>query len=395
MAALWWRLVPLLLTSPWSVRGDELSDAIAATRRSLCGAFIHEMHIEIHKFSLRKQGEDEIYESVPAMCLAIMQNYTLTRTKMRWKLSRRLTRLDDDEDPKPSAVKYLSMLKQVCSAFAEDLQQDISELMYKHTGEAGTAAAEIEAQFCDGPDIQKPHKPPKTPRGRPSGEAKHRQELKQSKQKQPKQKRPTKGSASEDSAELRQLLEEYDTDGTIREMIVREDESPESMLEAAQLEQVQIGARQLRCAACGALVKVVQRRARKQQALHDETRLQEITSAVCLGTMSAQKNPKYPGNPPLWVEMYSVRQAADGEWTMGRLPKGAQLEEKSEEFDRDQLTMKHAMISRSCKMVLEEAEDDLAVLMYGKPSQSFGDLRARFCEDFCDGKGSAGKKDEL
>ena len=59
------------------------------------------------------------------------------------------------------------------------------------------------------------------------------------------------------------------------------------------------------------------------------------------------------------------------------------------------MTMKHAMISRSCKMVLEEAEDDLAVLLYGKPSQSFGDLRVHFCEDFCDGKGSAGNKDEL
>ena len=46
----------------------------------MCRGVIREMHTEIHKHSLRKNGEDDIYETVPAICLAIVQNYTLTKT---------------------------------------------------------------------------------------------------------------------------------------------------------------------------------------------------------------------------------------------------------------------------------------------------------------------------
>ena len=51
-------------------------------RTPMCHAVIREMHIEIHKHKLRKNGEDDIYETVPAICLAILQNYTLSATPM-------------------------------------------------------------------------------------------------------------------------------------------------------------------------------------------------------------------------------------------------------------------------------------------------------------------------
>ena len=78
-------LVGLVFAAP----SLEVHQAYAETRHSLCNAVISEMHIEIHKHSLRKSGEDDIYETVPAICLAIVQNYTLApvsrrRARTRW-----------------------------------------------------------------------------------------------------------------------------------------------------------------------------------------------------------------------------------------------------------------------------------------------------------------------
>ena len=35
------------------------------------------MHIEVLKHNLKKDGEDDVYETVPAICLGVVQNYTL------------------------------------------------------------------------------------------------------------------------------------------------------------------------------------------------------------------------------------------------------------------------------------------------------------------------------
>jgi len=37
----------------------------------MCRAVIREMHIEIHKHALRRNGEDDIYETVPVRGVAI------------------------------------------------------------------------------------------------------------------------------------------------------------------------------------------------------------------------------------------------------------------------------------------------------------------------------------
>ena len=72
---------------------------------------------------------------------------------------------------------------------------------------------------------------------------------------------------------------------------------------------------------------------------------------------------RYPGNPPLWGEMYTVRreegegEGQEGGWVMRRLPKGAAPEEKGGGSEYNSLVMKHAMISRACKAVVLEVTD--------------------------------------
>ena len=68
-------------------------------------------------------------------------------------------------------------------------------------------------------------------------------------------------------------------------------------------------------------------RAKKHKA-RDEDALSDLVSELCVGTPEGSSAyPKYPGNPPLWGERYTVSKAS-GRWKMTRLPKGAPKEEK-------------------------------------------------------------------
>ena len=53
---------------------------------------------ELTPHALRKNGEDDIYETVPAICIAIVQNYTLEKRPKRYRLTKRAVRLDDEAD---------------------------------------------------------------------------------------------------------------------------------------------------------------------------------------------------------------------------------------------------------------------------------------------------------
>ena len=149
--------------------------AFAATRVPMCKAIIQEMYTEIHKHSLRKNGEDDIYETVPAICLAIVQNYTMTKTPApasSWSLVKRAKKLDDMEDdgemPDPESFKHIMTLKKACEVFTDDFQQELSELMYKETYRKDPEA--ILEEFCSMPSVVKKYKPEKGGRKRKPGE---------------------------------------------------------------------------------------------------------------------------------------------------------------------------------------------------------------------------------
>ena len=140
---------------------DDADEALRTLRPQMCEATIREMHIEIHKHKLKKNGEDDIYDTVPAICLAILQNYTLSATPMpkrTWSLTKRRIKLDDEDEPDPSMVQHLLTLKKVCERFADDNQQELSEVMYKFSMD--TDPESIVSDFCrkDGPAVLGPQK---------------------------------------------------------------------------------------------------------------------------------------------------------------------------------------------------------------------------------------------
>ena len=223
----------------------------------------------------------------------------------------------------------------------------------------------------------------------------------------------------------------YDTDGSISNLIEMERESPESMLEASDLADVQQGTEDIRCAVCVAASKVAFIRATKRRLLADEEALSEmVQQELCYGTPQNKiddEYPKYPGNPPLWGEYYTVRKkkgrggggrgGGRGAWKMTRLRKGAKLDEKGG-MEYTALVVKHSMIARSCKQVVlehdeysedEESTPDLAQTLYeyaaSRPSGggSAHVLAAMYCRPFCggggvqvgDGLGDGTQKDEI
>jgi hypothetical protein len=142
----------LLLTAVAAVK--EEVKALRDTRLQLCRAIVSEMHTEIHKHSLRKDGEDDIYETVPAICLAIVQNYTLSQTpapQRSWRLTKRASKLDDDEMPDPASFAHLMTLKKVCELFTEEQQQELSELMYKETYKKDPESIQAHTHVSGGP----------------------------------------------------------------------------------------------------------------------------------------------------------------------------------------------------------------------------------------------------
>ena len=226
-------------------------EALSDTRVAMCRAVVREMHIEIHKHSLRKNGEDDIYDTVPAICMAIVQNYTLAATpppSRSWSLTKRATKLDDDESPDPSAFENLMVLKQCCESFTDDLQQELSELMYRAALESDVEPI-VEA-FCSKPEVVRTSPPPPPPRRRPAGTGtggKPKRELGGSDSGVKKGKavsgaKSKAAPAADEMPDMESLLKKYDTDGTIANLMEMERENPEAMLEPEQLQQARADA---------------------------------------------------------------------------------------------------------------------------------------------------------
>jgi len=389
---------------------DEMQ-AVAGTRGSMCRAIVREMHVEIHKHNLKKNGEDDIYETVPAICLAIVQNYTLTATpapSSSWTLVKRAKKLDDEAEedgpPDPEAFKHIMKLKKACEVFTDDFQQELSELMYKETYRKDPES--IIEEFCEQPGVRKKYKAEKGGRKRQPGE-----KPKKAKSTEQRKKEWAEPKSSEDGAmpSMDDMLRKYDTDGSLSNLIEMERENPEAMLEPKDLAEVEKGSEQIRCDVCRAISKVTLMRAKKARALRDETQLTELVQHVCVGTpVSADgvyhnnEYPKYPGNPPLWGEMYTVKEPKEegGSWRMLKLKKGAPIEEKSQgagDVRYNYMVMKHSMISRSCKAVVAELEPDLPEVIYSKssPEWTAKTLGEAYCAEVCAGQGDGAAKDEL
>ena len=227
-----WQWVGLFAAALAALSPQEERQAIGAVRRPMCEAIVDEMHIEIAKHTLRKDGEDDVWETVPAICLAIVQNYTLVRTappSRGWLLDKRAVRLDDLEpgDTSPADFEHLLLLKKACEHYTEEWQHELSGAMYTRTA-AGLSANKIASDLCD--DVAPPLRPKRKARASGGGGGGGGKAKKGSGKGSSKggKKGSSRGGEGEGVPSMDELLQKYDTDGTITRLMELERESPEA-----------------------------------------------------------------------------------------------------------------------------------------------------------------------
>eukprot|EP00960_Hanusia_phi_P035049 751456-Hanusia_phi.AAC.2 len=146
----------------------------ADTESDMCNAVISEMHTELVKHKMKADGEDNIYDTAGmAICLGVVQRYTFDKDDTGiWKLIKKNKTDDDDEDDmfggmgeganSQQVVEGLLLTKrvcdpctprislrsstQVCMDWCEELQQEVSEVMYKRVD--SSTPQEIAQDFC-------------------------------------------------------------------------------------------------------------------------------------------------------------------------------------------------------------------------------------------------------
>lgn len=135
-------LVALLAVPP-------TSSVQQADQGSLCRAVIEELAVEVLKFDMRSHGEDDIYETVGAVCFAIVRSYKLAPSSSSGG-ALVLERRDDGEDARARAadptLQAYRRVKAECEAFVEVWQQELSELLYASV--LRSSAAQMAEAFC-------------------------------------------------------------------------------------------------------------------------------------------------------------------------------------------------------------------------------------------------------
>eukprot|EP00466_Bigelowiella_natans_P007576 jgi/Bigna1/131608/aug1.15_g6316 len=120
----------------------------------LCEALVFELHTEIHRHNiLRKDGEEGILDSVEAVCLAVVQNYTLisisTETGDGYveRLKGQNSFGEEEDQLSPEGYASAFRLKEMCMHYADSVAFDLSPAMYGYI-QKGELADEAVGRFC-------------------------------------------------------------------------------------------------------------------------------------------------------------------------------------------------------------------------------------------------------
>jgi hypothetical protein len=269
MNKMMWGMVALLavLMPIYAKKLSKDDRVIKASQHSMCKAIISEMFIEIRKHDLRKDGEDDIFETVPAICLGVVQNYTYTDELLVFRGP-----IDEDGGSMPD-IQAMLLVKKSCEVFTELYQQEISGVVYKKVYDSDPeSTASI---FCD--TIQNSQKLEQ--------EKKKRRLESQAGQKKTKKVETTKSEAKQENPSFQQFLDSHDSDGSISALLSMERDSPEKMLPDEDQEAIRTGTPQIQCSVCRAAVKHVKKRASANngRAFKDEGELSDIVSDICTG----------------------------------------------------------------------------------------------------------------
>jgi hypothetical protein len=416
----------VLLVAAWPASAKRTPSEPAVDQASLCRAIVDELVVETHKFDMLANGEDDIYDTVPAICLAVLRAYTLGApggdVADAASRPRKLLKLSADElDERASQSlggaaedQVLAMLeiKRGCDAFTDEWQQELSEAIYK--GAARMDGDAIADQLC--PRLLRPApKPPKRAATAPGAAATVAARPAATRERTPARAKGSGLAASVDAAapmDVLSMLRSFDTDGSIAQLIRDETIAPQLMLDAndaAALRGAQADA-QLRCDVCELLVDEayarVLRRVPGGLAVAGPDQLLEIVETLCAargdddhvggGDEGAAAKEMRQGMPAWASEQFEARQDAHGRWRAHRLTPSELRARARDPGGYDARVLSTAALLHACRALVDEGTDDdddeLVAHMHAHksldPASARERVRATFCRAPC---ASAGK----
>lgn len=395
----------LLALRPAMAEFEPLADQL-----DMCRVVIDELAVEVLKFDMRKRGEEDIYETVPAICLALVRSYTAVPSSRAGPRNGPpllvLERRDDDDESVGGAAadpaSYLRV-KVECEHFVDRWHPELSELLYKHV--QTKTAAEMADEFC--PRVVAPPEPAKKKRPAQSGAP----------DKRPAAERKAAAAAERETllkeeAEYEHAIRAIDGDGSLRRLLQIEAHTPELMLDETETDKLATAVPAVACEVCNLLVAEALSRAGKLPkglAGASEDALLEVTDTLCEGDKPF--DPDHPGNPPRWARLHEAtqspaepalraakkarkrggaKQAAVAPWRVRALSPAERKRRRKAQADYEAVVLSTAILVRACRLVLHDAPDDdepLASVMFGL--RALGDraleaIRAEFCRRSCE-----------
>ncbi|KAG8462522.1 hypothetical protein KFE25_010347 [Diacronema lutheri] len=386
-----------------------------ADQADMCRVVIHELAAEVLKFDLRAHGEDDIYETVPAICFALVRAYKLAPAEGVPEGALLLVQREADGDEVatapgapapiaagPSAVESYVRVKRECEHFTDRWHQELSELIYRHV--AKWSAAQMADEFCA--RVVRGVKPERrAPARRQRAAASARSALHDAPAERESGSAPgSRAAEREEAARYEEAFKLLDRDGSMRRLMQIEAHSPELMLDDADAAQMAVAVEHVACDVCGLVVDEAHARVAELAgglASASEEALLDATEGLCEG--DEPLNPMRPGNPPRWAERHEARppDALGGRWRVRALSPTERRARAKDAALYEQRVFSNAVLMRACRRALHDAPDDeqtlasalLAARRLGERAPAA--VRGAFCRAACAGEVAAVAKEEV
>lgn len=325
-------------------------------RCATCQALFSELLLEVHRHNLHAHGEEDILDSVEAACLGVVQNYTMIEVPPWVEFSPQDERLASREASKSSSMETIvqnaMLMKETCIQVSEELGNELSEGVWRrvkgrvqerapsppapsppHSLLASTAVpcySSAALAFCSRLDDSGCPKAPKKagsvvqgqPRGGEHGNGgKKKRKMKKKKtglketpatpMNNRKNTSPLSGGASHmPSIEgYSELLRTLDVDGSLSNMLLREQDNPGLWLPEDQQHMLRRGKVALRCDVCRAVVDYVYD-VEPGYVLASESSVVSILEDSCIGppdtSMPSLLGITPPPLPALWTDLHRI-----------------------------------------------------------------------------------------
>jgi hypothetical protein len=345
------------------------SETFLFAKCGVCKALARELHLEVLRHDLNKDGEEGILDSTEAACLGVVQNYTIQGEGRSVTVEHSPEKERLEAGFSTEMVQAALFVKQVCETVSEEISMELSETIW-HSIRGKFPPDDSAKTLCvDKTDMCSVGAGAKYDSSKKARAGRKRQK----KEGHQSSGQVGKGDTAKDTEDsMREMFQKMDKDGSMSTLLMKEMQEPELMLPDEDKAEIKAAKDALKCPSCVALVYGTLKRARETpggRALRSEADLGQIVERVCDGPVDASSasgarmmGVPPPLWPPRWSDFYKVfRSKKMDKWVLKHRKKPISLKKA---LDRrrwsSKLSKEKLIIRGSCKNVVEASTDVIA-----------------------------------